>query len=38
MAAMRSCSSATTEEFARVIASEIPPWTAVARDHQIQAD
>jgi tripartite-type tricarboxylate transporter receptor subunit TctC len=28
----------TTEEFARVIASEIPQWTAVARDHQIKAD
>jgi tripartite-type tricarboxylate transporter receptor subunit TctC len=28
----------TTDEFARVIATEIPQWTAVARDHQIKAD
>ncbi|HEU5297521.1 MAG TPA: tripartite tricarboxylate transporter substrate binding protein [Burkholderiaceae bacterium] len=28
----------TPEEFARVIASEIPQWTAVARDNQIKAD
>ena len=28
----------TAEEFARVIATEIPQWTAVARTHQIKAD
>ena len=28
----------TPEDFARVIASEIPLWTAVARDNQIKAD